>query len=1127
MAKVVEFQIKIKGVDGNVLKNLSVEATGLEDVLAQVGDTARNTGSQLKEMAAKSMVFEGAMRSIETLRDMVGGLAAPFNSFETAMRSANTMAGKSGEDFDALSDKIVGLSKNIPLAREELATGLYQTISNGVPEDNWISFLEQSSKAAVGGLADLGQTVTVTSTLIKNYGLSWDQAGAIQDKIQMTAKNGVTSFEQLGQALPRVSGSASQLGVSMDELMAVFATTTGVTGNTAEVSTQLSAVLNALIKPSAEATKAAEAMGIGFNAASVQAAGGLENFLLGLDASIKEYSAKTGQLSENIYGQLFGSAEALRLLGSLTGEQKDKFSENIGAMAESAGTIDEAFNEMSSTGDSVGQMLKNQVQSMLDWAGSLASTSAPYIEMIANTGLAMMSMAQLKNGLVTVVAGLRAVKIATLAQAAASKIAVIASNAWKIAQIALNFVLSANPIGIVIMAIAGLVAILVAAYNNSETFRNICDQVWAVVKDLASAVWDFLVKAFEKASAVIKEAWEWVKKFFGIDDSGPAQQTAEIEKHTKALKENTKAKTANAKAALKGNKKFNSPISDSDKKDKSKKRSKINSHFSDSYEKEKNKKKTKKDTDLYDGKKLIANATSYKELGNNIQYYQSKLESTKGTETKTISLYAQKIALLQKQQDAISRIQEKAARPTEMKTLEDINNEINYQQGLRERATKSELAGIDKEIRRLNDLKTAFERNAHIDVGIDKIRTYKQLEEETQYYSDLLKTATAEERIEIQKQINALNDLRKKWDDALEELKKPEDISRLDSIEELDNAISYYESKQKKASASEISEIERTIMALEKKRNAMKQLTRIPEMQEEVGKLDGMNGRELTLEVRAIGLDGLKKRIKELQDMLQDTKNPMDESQRAEVNKLVGSYKNYQKILQKSNVTVEKSWSSLKGIGGGISSLTDALQGNRGAWETIISVVDAAIEIYQGINCIIAIINALTTATATSNAVVTASGVATTTATAAKVAATPEEVTAATASTVAVKVQAMAYRELAASEFMAAHAYIPFAGAGIASGFIAAMEGIVGTVAVTPFANGGLVYGPTLALMGEYGGASSNPEVIAPLDKLKSLIGDTGGGFSGRLEARLKGRDIVIALANETRINRRKTNIRI
>ena len=728
--------------------------------------------------------------------------------------------------------------------------------------------------------------------------------------------------------------------------------------------------------------------------------------------------------------------------------------------------------------------------------------------MIANTGLALMSMAQLKGGLVAVVSGLRAVKIATLAQAAASKIAVLASNAWKIAQIALNFVLSANPIGIVIMAIAGLVAMLVAAYNNSETFRNICNQVWTVVKDLASAVWDFLVKAFEKASAVIKEAWEWVKKFFGIDDSGPAKQTGRIEKQTKALKENTKAKTENAQAALKGNKMFNSPVSGSDKKDK-------------------DEKKNKKETDLYDGKKLIANATSYKELGNNIQYYQNKLETTKGTETKTIALYAQKIALLQKQQEAISRIQDMVARPTELKSLEDINNEITYQQTLRERATKSELAGIDKEIQRLNDLKTAFERSAHIDVGIDKIKTYKQLEEEIQFYSDLLKTATEEERIEIQKQINALNDLRKKWDDTLDELKKPEDISRLDSIEELDTAISYYQSKQKKASASEISEIERTIMALEKKRDAMKQLTRIPELQDEVGKLNGMNGRELTLELQVMGLDGVKKRIKELQDMLSDAKNPMDESQRAEVNKLVESYENYQKILKKSNVTVENSWSSLKGIGGGVSSLTDALEGNRGAWETIVNVVDAAIQIYQGVNSIIAIINALTAATATSNTVVAASGVATATATATQVAAAPEEVAAATTSTIAAKTQAMAYRELAASKFMAAHAGIPFAGAGIAAGFIATMQGLVASVAVTPFANGGLVYGPTLALMGEYGGARSNPEVIAPLDKLKSLIGNTGDGFNGRLEARLRGRDIVIALANETRISRKKTNIRL
>ena len=62
--------------------------------------------------------------------------------------------------------------------------------------------------------------------------------------------------------------------------------------------------------------------------------------------------------------------------------------------------------------------------------------------------------------------------------------------------------------------------------------------------------------------------------------------------------------------------------------------------------------------------------------------------------------------------------------------------------------------------------------------------------------------------------------------------------------------------------------------------------------------------------------------------------------------------------------------------------------------------------------------------------------------------------------------------------------------------------------------------------MGEYAGARSNPEVIAPLNKLKSIIGDGGNG-GGRLEARLRGRDIVLAMANETRISRRKTNIKL
>jgi len=81
--------------------------------------------------------------------------------------------------------------------------------------------------------------------------------------------------------------------------------------------------------------------------------------------------------------------------------------------------------------------------------------------------------------------------------------------------------------------------------------------------------------------------------------------------------------------------------------------------------------------------------------------------------------------------------------------------------------------------------------------------------------------------------------------------------------------------------------------------------------------------------------------------------------------------------------------------------------------------------------------------------------------------------------------------------------------------FIAtAVGGVLSAFAAIPkFAEGGIVSGPTLGLMGEYSGAKSNPEVIAPLNKLKGMIKDeTSGGGVGVLSHRIKGSDLVIML---------------
>nr|DAE34689.1 MAG TPA: minor tail protein [Caudoviricetes sp.] len=383
MSNEVRFNIRLN-IDG---KEKVVTATTAVDNLRRVVNEAKGaTGALQEQLINTNQIVEkwnNVSNAIGQLSSVLNDFTAESRSFGGAMAAANTMAGKSGDDFAKLKEQVAELSHEVPVARDELANGLYQVISNGVPEDNWIAFLNKSARASVGGIADLGETVKVTSTIIKNYGLDWDAAGSIQDKIQLTAKNGVTSFEQLAQALPRVTSQASTLGVSIDELMATFSTLTGVSGNTAEVSTQLAAIFTALIKPSSEAAEMAQQMGIQFDAAAIKAAGGMEQFLVSLDKSVKQYAASSGMLEQEIYGKLFGSAESLRALTPLTGKLAEKFREDVADMKNSAGTIDKTFDILSSTGAAKLQLINNKLGEYSDMLQSSIGNVLPYINVAA------------------------------------------------------------------------------------------------------------------------------------------------------------------------------------------------------------------------------------------------------------------------------------------------------------------------------------------------------------------------------------------------------------------------------------------------------------------------------------------------------------------------------------------------------------------------------------------------------------------------------------------------------------------------------------------------------------------------------------------------------------------------
>lgn len=1227
MAKDVKFNIKLQ-VDGkDVVVQASTNVKQLANDLGLVHDRVTAADKAFMKWTQSVVAIGAVTNSIQQISGVLNTLTEDSRTFGAAMKAANTMAGKDAEGFAQLKDQVAELSKSIPMARDELANGLYQVISNGVPEDNWIDYLRASSRAAVGGIADVGEVVKVTSTVIKNYGLEWSAAQDIQDKIQLTAKNGVTSFEQLAAALPSVTGQAAQLGVSFTEMLAVMSTLTGVTGNTAEVATQLASVLTALTKESSESQKMAEEMGIEFNAASIKAAGGLRNYLQELDRTVTAYAQKSGQLKESIYSKLFGRAEALRLVNGLTGEMAAKFDENIAALDNSAGTIDRAFETMSSTGAATTQMLKNQFAAVTDLIAGIVGGIQPYLNFTAQLGMTILSVTSLtkaikglniahalmiartKAGGVAMLAfGLRASRAAAFSRVFSAALKGVAFQATA-AKIAIRGLMMATGVGALIAGVTFAVEKLTGAFEDaSDAAEDTTEKIDRVADTAQQAQDAFANKQSEVYSGLmtkytqLQTAWkalstahakaQWIKdnkKAFeelGLKITNAKDAEDTFVGNTDAVVESFKAR-AKAAARLaqlteeyriqmdladeiargdeqyrqentvqagekvrregefypaghsaekgmeyvnsgghwvytdKGAAQHNANIgqnpnmqSSRDALAASQERSrKIEGDIAADAKAATTKvKPTPTNTTNTKGDpnkdKIIEGAKSYADLTHNIGVYKKQLEAADPANKQLITSLRQQIAEAEEAAQAAKDLADgwDLQNPD---TLEEIDEAISRQQALRKKANAENLQGIDAEIKRLQGLKAQMERNAKVPTPIEQIHTYEQLDEALAIYNDRLKVATEEERAQIQTQIIELEKLRKKWDATLEAMKKPGPIGTLKTIEDLDNAISYYGQLQKHQSADEIAATQQVIQALEAKKKAMQRPIELAGMQKEIDEINALSGREFKVKIKGMGFDALTDKIRELKKALNDIDNPPTENQRKQIEGMIATYEEWRRKSISAFDTARNGWDGIKGIGNSIQSITDALEGNGNAWQKTVALVDAFIGLYEGIQAVIGIINLLSAASSAHAVTKGVEAGAETTEAATREAATAANVAASVAQIAANKLETASWAELAAAMTFAAHAYIPFAGTAIAAGMIATQQALILAAGIPKYEKGALAFGPTLGIFGEYAGASHNPEVVAPLDKLRSMIEPSEGGISGDVRFVIDGDKLV------------------
>lgn len=1041
--------------DEKGFKTLAMDAASLKGIMKEIVIEGQKLEKSVFGLAAASTIISSFSNAAQQLQGVLSNLTSESGAFTKSMKAANTMAGKDAAGFKALKKDVADLSKEIPIARDELANGLYQVISNGVPEDNWIEYLKTSARSAVGGIADLGQTVTVTSTIIKNYGLAWDVAQEIQDKIQLTAKNGVTSFEQLAQALPRVAGNAATLGVSVDELMASFATLTGVSGNTAEVSTQLAAIFTALVKPSSEATKMAEAMGIQFDAASIKASGGLMKFLQSLDQSVKKYAQASGVLEQEVYGKLFGSAESLRALIPLTGELSNKFSENVGAMAGSAGTMDAAFEEMSSTGEATTQMLQNQMAKLSDF---IAAWTAP-IQPLINVGVTAISSAA---SLAILLTSIKAVSVGQVVLAAKTKLTnLVFSTASLISQKyarAMNIVaLSENGATRATIAFRAALRGLMIATGVGIAIAAVTTAIMYMTSatDEATESTNKLLSAEERA----KRDAEQLEQLRQQEASTLTQTRATLEMNINRLKEFNGTKEQEKKLVNEMNDTYGETMG-------------YFSNVADWYN------TLISNSEAYCRQmvteartRMLANQIAQKEQEtHDIVYDDSgnkRLYSKKRkTETYSIGTYSSNFGVgnyTGTREIEGSSDWEKANAAIKQNEAEVANLRKQMKDAAKEAATlslpvkgsstrpnrpDSTTAATGRTKAPRSTSSTTTEKPKQTEVN-ESASTLKEINDNIDFLQGKLQNSALENAAAINKEIAQWEkkaDAIRNAGKAVEEAPKytPAPVTDIKTIQEATDAISYYDEKIRLANDEERTGLVKVRAEYEKLLESLNRPITAQGIQDMLDSLKGLTREEYVIKIQAIGLDAIEDYIKQIEKMLSDPNLPEGMTKWLSSMKTDLSGISKDKSFSKLSKKAEQAYSAVGDLGGAFKNLG----GEIGA-----PILDIAGTMMQAIATMV-----------------------------------------------------LSYsKAMEGSTAMGPWGWIAFAATGLAT-----LTSVVASVKSLPkFAEGGVISGPTVGLMGEYAGAANNPEVVAPLNKLKDLLQPEGvSAMGGKVVFEISGRNL-------------------
>ena len=504
------------------LKNLETQAnqsaTAVQKIAATgekfktVGDNISSAGQKLLPVTAGVTALGTA--SVTTAANFESSMSQVQATMGITKDFMSKVNGQSVNTMDTLSKLAKKMGAETAFSASECAEALNYLALAGYDTEQMCNTLPTVLNLAAAGDIALADASDMVTDAMSALGMGVDEAETMVDQMAKTASTTNTSVAQLGEGILTIGATAKSIKGGTAELNTALGilANNGIKG--AEGGTHLRNIILSLQNPTDKAAAQMEALGISV----YDSEGNMRSMNDILGDLNKSMDGMTSAEKSNIIGTIFNKTDlsSVNALLANTGSTWDSLQKSItesgGAAQQMAdtqldnlqGQITILKSALEGLAISFGELLMpaikqivGWVQKFVDWLNGLSEGTKKTIVTIALLAAAL--------GPVLIVIGKVISAVGTIMTVVPKIAGVI--NTVKGAFAALNTTMLANPIVLIIAAIAALVAAFIYLWNNCDGFRQFWIDLWENVKQVAITVWNAIKEFFS-------QVWEAIKTIF-------------------------------------------------------------------------------------------------------------------------------------------------------------------------------------------------------------------------------------------------------------------------------------------------------------------------------------------------------------------------------------------------------------------------------------------------------------------------------------------------------------------------------------------------------------------------------------------------------------------------------------